>query len=59
MKKLLYYSPFIPFVGFIIHLLWIVFGYNIFTINEDTPTCFIPMWLQGLYILIAGIILIS
>jgi len=49
MKKLLYYSPFIPVIGFIIHFFWIVFDYNIYSVEEDAPKCFVPMILQGLY----------
>jgi hypothetical protein len=49
MKKLLYYSPFIPIIGFIIHLFWIVFYYEIYSIEEDAPKCFVPMILQVLY----------
>ncbi len=59
MKKLLYYSPFIPVIGFVIHIFWIIFEYKIYSMNENEPKCFFPMALQGLYIIIFNIILIK
>lgn len=50
MKKLLYYSPFIPIVGVITHFFWIVFRYEIYSMNEKAPRGIIPMVLQGIYI---------
>lgn len=55
MKKILYYSPFIPVIGFIVHLFWIIFRYEIYSIEEDEPKCYIPMALQTIYI---GVIMI-
>ncbi len=49
MKKLIYYSPFIPIIGFLIHVLWIVYKYEIFSIKEPIPICFIPMLSQSIY----------
>ncbi len=46
MKQLLYYSPFIPIVGFIIHFFWIVFEYDIYSIEENSPKCYIPILVQ-------------
>lgn len=53
MKKLLYYSPFIPLVGFITHVLWIIFRYKIYTMEEKFPAYVFPMILQGVYIVFA------
>lgn len=50
MKKILYYSPFIPIIGIITHLFWIVFEYEIYSVNEDAPKFLLPMFLQVIYI---------
>ena len=50
MKKLLYYSPFIPIIGLLVHLGWIYFRYDIYSVNEGWNRFFIPMILQIAYI---------
>ena len=59
MKKLLYYSVFIPIIGLIIHMFWIVFKYELYSTHEDAPKCFIPMLLQGIYILLIPYFLLN
>lgn len=49
MKKILYYSPFIPVAGFVTHALWVIFQYDIYTMNEEAPKCYLPSLIQGVY----------
>lgn len=37
MRKILYYSPLFPIVGLVVHFLWIVFYYEIITVDAKTP----------------------
>lgn len=47
-KKLLYYSPFIPIIGLIVHMLWPFFRYEIYSVKEKFPKFLIPTIIQGI-----------
>lgn len=47
MKKLIYYSPCIPILGFIVHILWPIHQRDMCSLYDNDPAYYFSMLFQG------------